>query len=100
MYPRRSRDLLHSFEPADHGFDPPANLLVFMQQRGTLRRQRILAVPQRFVFFLQMSANDYELFEPFFEAPQFEVETVIGLFGCHAPKYRTAVIEGQQRVWR
>jgi hypothetical protein len=90
--------LLHPFEPADHGFDAAANLLVLLQQRGTLRRQRILTLPQRSIFFLQLSANDDELFETFFEAPQLEIETMISFNGRHAPQYRTALIEGQQTL--
>ena len=96
MCPCRSRNLLHSFEPPDHGFDAPANLLVLLQQRGTLRHQRILPMPKRFVFFLQVSANDDELFEALLEALQLEVEAMIGLVGRHAPQYRTALTEGQQ----
>jgi hypothetical protein len=42
-----------------------------------------LPLPQRSVFFLQLSADDDELFEPLLEASQFEVEAVIGLVGCH-----------------
>jgi len=32
--------------------DATAHLLVLVQQRGALRHQRLLPVPQRFVFFL------------------------------------------------
>src|SRR5262245_66458960 len=98
MSPPRSRNLLHPFEPADHRLDAPANLLVLLQQRGTFRHQRILPRAQRSIFLLQLSANDDELFEAFFEALQLEIETMIGLLGRHAPQYRTALIEGQQRA--
>jgi uncharacterized protein len=57
-----------------------------------------LALPQRSVFFLQLPAQDDELFEALLETLELEVEAVIGLVGRHASQYRTATIEGQQRA--
>jgi hypothetical protein len=73
-------------------------LLVFLQQRGSFRHQRILSLPELSIFFLQLSAYDDELFEALLESLQLEVEAVIGLVGGHAPQYRTALIEGQPRA--
>jgi len=58
-----------------------------VEQGGALGDQRILAVSQRRVLFLELPADDDELLETLFETPQLEIETVVALVVAHGAKY-------------
>lgn len=52
-----SATLFHGFEPSDHGLHACPDLLVFLQQRRALGRQRILPLLQCAVLFLEFVAD-------------------------------------------
>ena len=47
----RSYAAFQQAQPADHGFDAGAHLLVLLQQRGAFAREVVLAMAQRAIFF-------------------------------------------------
>ena len=66
--------MLHGLETTDHGFDARAHLVVTLRECRALRRQGLLALPQRAVLFLQSVDIDEKLFDAAFETREFRVE--------------------------
>ena len=63
--------MLHRFQSADHCFNTRADLLILLQQVGTLRGQDILALFQRPVLILQLVAYANERVDALFETLEF-----------------------------
>lgn len=66
--------MLHGLEPADHGFDPRAHLLVLLQQGGPFGSEGVLALVQRAILVLQVRDGRDELIDALFEPFQLDVD--------------------------
>src|SRR6185312_2591602 len=66
--------MLQGFQPADHGLDAGAYLLVLREKRGALGRQRLVPLPQCAILFPQMIHGAHQLLDTSREASQLEVE--------------------------
>jgi len=66
--------MLHRFQPADHRFHPGSYLLILVKERRALGGQRLVSLAQRAVLFLQVLYGGDELFDPFPQSHQLEIE--------------------------
>ena len=79
----RSLCLLHGLEAADHSLNPTSNLLVLLQQGGTVFDQRVLTLLQGPILVLELLADHDELIEAFLEALELVIESPAGIVGTH-----------------
>lgn len=66
--------MLHRFQSTDHRLDARTDLLILLQQCGTFRRQRILALLQRAILVLQLVANLDERVHALLQSLEFVLE--------------------------
>ena len=83
--------MLQSLEPADHGLDTRTDLLVAIEKRGPLPRERLVALLERTVLLLEVLHGFGEFVDAFFEALELEIE-LRRFRVAHLKNYKAALL--------